>query len=101
MLGTPGEVGAKLRILCRNPDRAGVEVTFPHHHAAGDDERRGREAEFVGAEQGGDDDVTTGLELSVGLETHPPAQSLENERLLRLGETELPRDSRALDRRER
>jgi hypothetical protein len=39
-----------------------------HHDAARGDERRGGEAELLGAEQRGDDDVAAGLELAVGLD---------------------------------
>ena len=58
------------------------------------DQRRGREAEFLGAEQRGDDDVAAGLELSVGLDHDAAAQVVEHQRLVRLGEAELPRQPR-------
>ena len=45
---------AKLGILCRDPDRARVQVTGPHHDAASGDQRRGREAHLVGAQQRSD-----------------------------------------------
>ena len=47
--------------------RAGVQVTHPHHDAAGHHQRRGSEAELLGAEQRGDHDVAPGLELAVDL----------------------------------
>ena len=61
-----GEALAQLGVLRGDADRAGVEVAGAHHHAAGHDERGRGEAELLGAERG-DDDVTTGLQLSVGL----------------------------------
>ena len=57
-------------------------------------ERRGREAHLVGAEQRGDHDVAAGLQLAVGLHPDPRAQVVHHERLLRLGEADLPRDRR-------
>ena len=60
-----------------------------HHHAARHDERRRGEAELLGPEQGGYDDVTPGLELAVDLHDDAVAQPVEHERLLRLGEPEL------------
>ena len=51
VLGLAGELLAQLRILRRDPDRARVQVAGAHHHAAGRDQRRGREAHLVGAEQ--------------------------------------------------
>jgi hypothetical protein len=54
------------------------------------DQRRGGETELLGAEQGGDDDVAAGLELAVGLDRDAAAQVVEHERLVGLGEAELP-----------
>ena len=84
----------QLGILRRDADRAGVEVADPHHDAAADDQRRGGEAELLRAEQGGDDDVTPGLELAVDLDDDPVAQPVEQQRLLGLGQAELPRARR-------
>ena len=65
------------------------------------DQRRGREAELLGTEQRGDDDVATGLELTVGLDDDAVAQAVEQQRLLGLGEAELPRRTRVLERGQR
>ena len=51
VLGQALEALAQHRVLRRDADRAGVEVALAHHDAAGRDQRRGREAELVGAEQ--------------------------------------------------
>ena len=51
VLGLAGELLAQVRILRRDPDRARVQVAGAHHHAAGCDERRGREAHLVGPEE--------------------------------------------------
>ena len=63
-------------------------------HAARHDERRGGEAELLGAEQRGDDDVAAGLQLAVGLHDDAVAQAVEQQRLLGLGQAELPRARR-------
>ncbi len=57
MLGLAGEALAQHRILRRHADRARIQMAFAHHDAAGRDQRRGGEAELVGAEQGADGDV--------------------------------------------
>ena len=82
-------------------DRARVQVAGAHHHAAGRDQRRGREAHLVGAEQCGDHDVAARLQLTVRLHPHAGAQAVEHERLLRLREPDLPRHPRVQDRRDR
>ena len=66
-----------------------------------DDERRGGEAELLGAEQRGDDDVAAGLELAVGLHDDPVAQAVEQQRLLGLGQAELPGGAGVLERGQR
>ena len=71
-------------------------MTQPDHH-----QRRGGEAELLGAEQRGDDDVATGLELAVGLHDDAVAQAVEQQGLLGLGEAELPGAARVLERGER
>ena len=99
--GSPGEALPQLGILRRDPDRARVEMAGAHHHAARGDQRRGREAHLVGAEQRGDDDVAAGLQLAVRLHPDPRAQVVQHERLLRLREPDLPRRAGEEDRRER
>ena len=98
VLGPPVEPLAQLRVLRRDADGAGVEVADAHHDAARDHQRRGREAELLRAEQRGDDDVAAGLELAVGLHDDPVAQAVDQQRLLGLGQAQLPRRARVLDR---
>ena len=93
-LGLAAEALAQLGVLGGDADRARVEVADAHHHAARHDERRGGEAELLGAEQRGDDDVAAGLQLAVGLHDDAVAQAVEQQRLLGLGEAELPRRRR-------
>src|SRR5258708_35874842 len=48
-----------------------------------------------------DDDVAPGLELTVRLHPDARAEVVEQQRLLRLGKPDLPRDARVQDRRQR
>jgi hypothetical protein len=100
VLGLAGEALAQGRILRGDAHRAGVEVALAHHDAAFDDQRRGGEAEFVGTQQGADDDVATGLDLAVDLHADAAAQAVEHQGLLGFGEAELPRRTGVLDRRQ-
>ena len=68
VLGQALEALAQHRVLRRDADRAGVEMALAHHDAAGRDQRRGREAELVGAEQSRDHDVAAGAQAAVGLQ---------------------------------
>ena len=60
---------------------------------------RGGEAEFLGAQERGDHHVAAGLQLAVGLDDDPVAQLVQDERLLGLGQAELPGDAGVLERR--
>ncbi len=101
VLGLALEALAQLRVLRRDADRARVQVAGAHHDAARGDQRGGREADLVGAQQRGDDDVAAGLDLAVGLHPDARAQVVEHERLLRLGQPDLPRHAGRLDRGQR
>ena len=94
VLGLAGEARAQHRVLRRDADRAGVEVALAHHDAAGRDQRRGGHAELVGAEQGADDDVAAGADAAVDLHGDAAAQLVGDQRLVGLGEADLPRASR-------
>ena len=99
--GLAGEAGAQLGVLGGDADRAGVEVADPHHDAARDHQRRGGEAELLGAQQRGDDHVAAGLQLAVDLHHDAVAQAVEQQRLLGLGQAELPGGPGVLERRQR
>ncbi|MPN08023.1 hypothetical protein SDC9_155299 [bioreactor metagenome] len=72
-------------------------MAFAHHHAAQADQDRGGETELFGAEQRADDHVAPGLELTVDLQPHMRTQMVGAQRLLRLGQPQLPWQSRMLD----
>jgi hypothetical protein len=79
VFGLAGELLAQHRVLGGDPHRAGVQVAHAHHDAARDHQRRGGEAELLGAEQGGDDDVAAGLELPSVLHDDAVAQVVEHQ----------------------
>ena len=101
VLGLALELLAQHRILRGHAHRAGVQVALAHHDAAFDDQRRGGEAEFVGAQQRADDHVAAGLHLAVGLHADAAAQAIQHQRLLRLGQAQFPGRADVLDGRHR
>jgi hypothetical protein len=54
--------------------------------------------DLVGAQQGGDHRVAPGLHLAVALDPDARAQVVQDQRLLRLGQADLPRHAGRLDR---
>ena len=101
VLRPPGEVPAQLRILRRHADRTGVAVALAHHDAAQADQHRGGETELLRPQQRGDHDIASGLELAVDLQAHAATQSIEQQGLLRLGESQFPGCARVADRGQR
>ena len=93
VLGLARELGAQHRILRGDAHRARVEVALAHHDAAGRDQRRGGKAELVGTEQRADDDVAARAQAAVDLHGDAPAQPVDHQRLVRLGQADLPRAS--------
>src|SRR5690348_4634621 len=83
VLGLADEAFAQLLILGRDADRTGVEVALAHHHTTFGDQRRGGEAEFIGAEQRADDDVAAGAQTAVDLHRDAAAQAVQHQRLVR------------------
>ena len=101
VLGLALEALAQHRVLRGDADRAGVEMALAHHDAAGRDQRRGGKAEFVGAEQRAHHHVAAGADAAVDLHRDAPAQAVDHQRLVGLGEADLPRGAGVLDRGER
>ena len=101
VLRLAGELLAQPLVLGGDADRAGVEVADPHHDAAGGDQGGGGETHVLGAEQAGHDDVSARLHLAVDLDGDAGAQPVADQRLLRLGQAQLPGDAGRLDRAER
>ena len=101
-LGLAAEALAQLRVLGGHADRAGVEVADPHHHAAAD--RRAARWRSRTPRRPSSAAMTTsrpGLQLAVGLHDDAVAQAVEQQRLLRLGQAQLPRRAGVLERGER
>ena len=101
ILGTPLEMLTQLRVLRRHTHRTGIRITLAHHHAAQHDERQRAKRELVGAQHCHDDNVLRRLQLSVGLQAHLVPKTIADQRLLRLGQTNLRRDARKTHRRRR
>ena len=96
-----GVLGAQVLPLGGDPGRAGVEVALPGHVAADRDQHRRAEPELLGAEHRRHDDVFRRLEAAVGAQPDARAQAVLDQRLLRLGQTELPGAAGVLDRGQR
>ena len=82
VLGLAVEALAQHGVLRGHADGAGVQVADAHHHAAERDQRGGREAELVGAEDGRHDHVAAGAHLAVGLDEDARAEVVAEQRLL-------------------
>src|SRR5690606_19031613 len=74
------ELAAQDRVLGGHAHRAGVQVALAHHDATLDHQRRSREAELVGAQQGPDDDIAARLHLAVDLHHDAAAQAAQRTR---------------------
>ena len=101
VLGLAGETAAQHRILRGHAHRAGVEMTLAHHDAALGHQRCRGKAEFIGAQDAADHHVASGLHLTISLNSHAAAQTVEHQRLLRFRKPQLPRRARVLERRQR
>ena len=85
-------------VLGSDAERTGILVADTHHHAAEADERGCREAILLRTEQCGDDDVAAGHQLTIGLELDTVTKPVLDQRMVRLGDAELPRETRMVDR---
>ena len=74
-------------------------MALPHHNTAHSDERRRSEAPLLRTKHASDCNVTTSTDLTVGLHRNTPTKVVQHESLVRLSETKLPRQTRALDTR--
>ncbi len=73
-------------------------MALAHHDAAGGDQRRGGEAEFIGAQECADDDVTAGAEAPVDLDNDAATQPFTHQGLVGFGEADFPWRTCMLDR---
>ena len=89
--------GPQLRILSRNPDRAGIQVALPHHDTPESNERCGAETKLFGTQHGGQHDIATGLEAAIGLQHHATPQIVHHQRLVGLRNSQFPGQPRMFD----
>ena len=88
------EVLTQLWVLRGHTHRAGISVTFPHHHASQHNQRQRTERELVSAQHRHDNNVLGGLQLTIGLQANLVSKAIHHQRLLRLCKTNLGRDTR-------
>ena len=88
---------AKLRILGRHAHRAGVQVADTHHYAAHGYQRRCGKTELLGAQHGRNGHILASHQLSVGLDSDAPPETVLNQGLMRLRQSQLPGHSRMVD----
>ncbi|GFZ47935.1 hypothetical protein JCM24511_05682 [Saitozyma sp. JCM 24511] len=98
LLRLASKFGTERGVLRGDTDGAGVLVASLHHDAAHGDERGGGETPLLGTEERRNGNVATGPDLTVGLDGHTATEVVENQRLVGLGETELPGETGVLDR---
>ena len=96
-----GEPLAEVLTLGGDPDRTGVLVTLPSHHAAGGDERRRAERELLGTQEDADSHVAAGHHAAVRGDANPVTQARLAEHLVRLRQPEFPRQTGVFDARPR
>ena len=70
VLGLAAEAATQAAVLRSDTGRAGVLLAVALHEAAHGDERHGRKAKLLGAQQAGDGNIGAVHELAVGLEHH-------------------------------
>ena len=70
------ELLTQFRILRRHANWAGIQMALAHHDAAFNHQWRRRKTDFIGTQHGGDDDVTTGLHLTISLHTNTATQTV-------------------------
>ena len=100
VLGPAGELCAQVLALSGDAGRARVEVALARHVASERDKQAGTKAELFRAEEGSHDYVAAVAEAAVGAQAHALAQPVCHQHLLRLGQPQLPRHARVLDRRQ-
>src|SRR5262249_37826682 len=80
--------------------RTSIQVTLPRHHATDCYYRGGSEPEFVRAQHCSDYHVATCFQPSINSQPDPVAKSVEQQHLLSLSQTQLPRGAGVLYRAE-
>src|SRR5580692_8592154 len=99
--GISGEARAEFFVLRGDADGASVQMALARHHAADGEQRGGAEAELVGAEKGGDEDVAAEFEAAVRAKAHAIAETGTQKRGVRVAEADFPGQAGIFDRSER
>ena len=76
-------------------------MALSHHLAAEGEQGQRPEAEAIGAQHPGDNDVSPRVEAPIGLQGQCPPETIGNKRLMRFGQADLPRRPRMLDAHQR
>ncbi len=87
---------AEFLILRGHAHGAGVQVALAEHDASAHHQGSRGEAEFLGAQHAGDDDVAARFQLAIGLHHDTAAQVVLHQHLLRLGHAQFPGHARVL-----
>src|ERR1700691_6121767 len=96
-----GETRAIFFVLGGDARQAGVQVALAGHDAADGEKRGGAEAELIGAEESGDDDVAAEFEAAVGAQAYAAAKAGEQKRFVRFAQANFPGQAGIFDRSER
>ncbi len=94
MVGLPGEFLPEFRVLCRNANRACIQMTFAHHDAAEGDQRCGCKSVLFCSQQRCDSNIPACLQLSVCLQVDARTQIVHDQCLLCFCQTQFPRNTR-------
>src|SRR5579859_4478905 len=95
------ETQAQGFVLCGDANGAGVEMALARHDAADGDKGRGAESEFIGAEDGADQNVAGEAEAAVHAERDTRAQAGAQQSFVRVAEADLPGQAGVFDGSER
>ena len=88
---------AKFRILSRHTCRAGIQIADTHHDTAHGHKGSCRKSKLLRAKHCCDRHVTTTHQLTIRLHTHLFPQTIHDQCLVCLGQSELPRKTRIVD----
>ncbi len=90
VFGLALEFAAQAIVEGGDADRAGVQMALAHVDAAHGDESGGTEVVFLGAQQGGVDDVLASAHTTVGPQGDAIAKAVEQQHLMRFGHAHFP-----------
>src|SRR6266496_2063045 len=101
MFRLSGELLAQFGILRGNTHRTSIKMALAQHDAAHRDQRSGSETKLFRSEKCCNYDISASLQFAVRLYADTAAQVVHQQNLLRLGETQLPRNACVLNRTQR